>query len=124
MLKPYREPAIVNHYGIERFDLDKNFVPVEEDREPGLYRYEMSGPRRMQFADEYGTRYHVDLAVGTWAEARRIRATDLLYWESRRHERHAIRPVDASAAGAPRASGDALQRSSAPAGTTTGTSYM
>ena len=83
MLRPYQEPAaIVVHYGIERFDLDQEFVPTDNDGAPGLYRYEVSGPRRIQFVDDDGTRYRVDLAVGTWAEARRLGATDLLLWES------------------------------------------
>jgi hypothetical protein len=81
MLRPAREPPIVDHYGIERFDLCEYFVPAEDDRGPGLYRYELSGPRRMQFASEDGIRCRVDLAVGTWAEARRIGDADLLYWE-------------------------------------------
>jgi hypothetical protein len=81
MLVPYREPPIVDHYGVERFDLGENFLPAEDDRDPGLYRYELSGPRRMQFASEDGTRYRVDLPIGTWAEARRLRDSDLLYWE-------------------------------------------
>lgn len=81
MLTPYREPALVDHYGLERFDLDKYLVPAEHDRDPGLYRYELSGPRRLQFAAEDGSRYRVDLAVGTWAEARRLGATDLLDWQ-------------------------------------------
>ena len=81
MLTPYREPAMAVHYGVERFDLSQNFVPVEDDGEPGLYRYELVGPRRMQFADDDGRRYRVDLAIGTWAEARRLGATELLYWQ-------------------------------------------
>jgi hypothetical protein len=80
MLHPYREPAVALHYGVERFDLDKGFVPTDKDNGPGLYRYELAGPRRMQFADHDGPRCRVDLATGTWAEARREGITDLLYW--------------------------------------------
>lgn len=81
MLHPYRvSSGNPSNYGIERFDLDDDFVPIGSDTEPGLYRYEMSGPRRLQFVDEDGTRYRVDLAVGAWAEARRSGDVDLLLW--------------------------------------------
>jgi hypothetical protein len=81
MLRPYREPAMATYYGIERFNLDENFVPVDGDADPGLYLYEVAGPRRMQFAADDGSRHRVDLAVGTWAEARRLGVADLIYWQ-------------------------------------------
>ncbi|HEV7529724.1 MAG TPA: hypothetical protein VGO29_12580 [Solirubrobacteraceae bacterium] len=81
MLRPYLEPPMAIYYGVERFDLDENFVRVDGDTDPGLYLYDVAGPRRMQFADDDGARYKVDLAVGTWAEARRLGAADLLYWQ-------------------------------------------
>jgi hypothetical protein len=82
MLLPYEQPDMVQHYGVERFTLDDEFVPVEDDTGPGFYRYEVSGPRRMQFADDGGMRYAVDEAVGKWAEARRVGATNLLDWKA------------------------------------------
>jgi hypothetical protein len=71
---------IVKHYGLERFDLDESFTPAGRDDVPGLYRYECSGPRAIHFIASDGRRFDVDLAVGAWAEARRLDVLDLLWW--------------------------------------------
>ncbi len=81
MLIPHKEPAVVDHYGVARFDLDSGFQPVDHDERPGLYRYEITGPRRMQFRADDNSRYRVDLAVGAWAEARRAGEMNLIWWE-------------------------------------------
>lgn len=81
MLIASKEPAVVDHYGVARFDLDAGFLPVDQDEGPGLYRYEIAGPRRMQFRADDDSRYHVDLAVGAWADARRLGDTNLIWWE-------------------------------------------
>ena len=73
-------PPIVRHYGLERFDIDESFVPVMRDDAPGLYRYERPGPRAIHFVAGDGRRFDVDLAVGTWAEARRLDVLNLLWW--------------------------------------------
>lgn len=73
-------PPIVMHYGVERFDLDEGFLSAEQDDAPGLYRYERSGPRAIHFVAGDGCRFDVDLAVGAWAEARRVGVADLLWW--------------------------------------------
>jgi hypothetical protein len=73
-------PAVVQHYGVERYDLEFGFQAVDDDRSPGFYRYEISGPRRMQFQAADGRRYHVDLAVGAWAEARRLGELAHIWW--------------------------------------------
>lgn len=75
-------PPIVMHYGLERFDLDHGWLVAEDDREPGLYRYERAGPRAIHLRDDDGRRHAVDLAVGTWAEARRQGVANLLWWEA------------------------------------------
>ena len=82
MLSSLREPPIASHYGIERYDLDHGWDPVDDDRAAGLYRYEVSGPRTLQLVDEDRTRYRVDLAVGAWAEARRTGRSAMLRWEA------------------------------------------
>jgi hypothetical protein len=81
-LAGHETPPVVMHYGLERFDLDAGWLIAEEDREPGLYRYERAGPRALQLLGDDGCRHDVDLAVGTWAEARRLGVTNLLWWES------------------------------------------
>lgn len=81
MLIPTREPAVVDHYGVARFDLDAGFQLVDQDEGPGLYRYEIAGPRRMQFRADDDSCYRVDLAVGAWLEARRSGDTNLIWWE-------------------------------------------
>jgi hypothetical protein len=80
MLAPLRTPPIACHYGLERYDLDYGWEVADEDRAPGLYRYELSGPRAHHFVDDADVRYRVDLAVGTWAEARRQQRGDFLIW--------------------------------------------
>jgi hypothetical protein len=73
-------PPIVRHYGVERYDLDNGWEPVLRDDVPGLYLYERSGPRAIHFVAPHGDRFDVDLAVGTWAEARRLGIDDFLWW--------------------------------------------
>jgi hypothetical protein len=82
MLRSLREPPIATHYGIERYDLDRGWRLVDDDRAAGLYRYEISGPRTLQLVDDEQCRYRVDLAVGAWAEARRTGRAGLLRWEA------------------------------------------
>lgn len=81
-LAGHETPPIVRHYGLERFDLDDGWGVAEEDRDPGLYRYERAGPRAIHLVGDDGGRHEVDLAVGTWAEARRQAVADLLWWEA------------------------------------------
>lgn len=76
-----RTPPVVMHYGIDRYDIDEGWLPTERDDAPGLYRYERSGPRAIHFVDEDGGRFDVDLAVGAWAEARRLQNDELLWWQ-------------------------------------------
>lgn len=80
MLAHARTPPIASHYGVERYDLDNGWQPADSDRDPGLYRYELSGPRTLHFHDDDDERYRVDLALGTWAEARRLARDDFLFW--------------------------------------------
>ncbi|WP_259315029.1 hypothetical protein [Capillimicrobium parvum] len=75
-----RTPSIVMHYGVDRYDIDRQWLPAERDDSPGLYLYERSGPRTIHFVDADGARYETDLAVGAWAEARRLGRDDLLWW--------------------------------------------
>lgn len=80
MLTTLRTPPIAYHYGVERYDLDYGWYGVDSEPGPGLYRYEISGPRKLHFVDSDGQRYDVDLALGSWAEARRHERSDFLYW--------------------------------------------
>ena len=71
---------IVQHYGIERYDLDARWLAVETDDEPGLYRYERPGPRAVHFVDAAAQRYAIPFAIGVWLEARRTETTDWIWW--------------------------------------------
>ena len=75
-----RTPPIVRHFGLERFDVDEGWLLAERDDEPGLYRYERSGPRAIHLLMSDSVRFDVDLAVGVWAEARRQGIDGLLWW--------------------------------------------
>jgi hypothetical protein len=77
-----RTPPIVMHYGIDRYDIDRAWLPTDRDDAPGLYLYERSGPQAIHFVDADGGRYETDLAVGAWTEARRLGVDELLWWRS------------------------------------------
>lgn len=76
-----RTHPVVMHYGVDRYDIDDGWSPVDSDDAPGMYKYERSGPTAIHFVDENDARFDVDLAVGAWAEARRRGVSDLLWWK-------------------------------------------
>jgi hypothetical protein len=55
-------------YGVEMLNLDGlHWEDVDEDRLPGLYRYQAPDGRRFRLIDGEGGRFDVDLAVGAYA---------------------------------------------------------
>jgi hypothetical protein len=55
-------------FGVEMLDLEGfRWEDVEEDRRPGLYRYQAPDGRRFRLVDAQGGRFDVDFAVGVYA---------------------------------------------------------
>lgn len=75
-----RTHPIVQHYGIERYDFDERWLATDADDEPGLYRYDRSGPRAIHYVEASGTRLTVDFGVGVWLESRRQGTNGWIWW--------------------------------------------
>lgn len=55
-------------YGVEMLKLDDlRWIDIEDDRQPGLYRYQAPDGRRFRLVDAEGEWADVDLAVGVYA---------------------------------------------------------
>jgi hypothetical protein len=68
-------------YGVQALNLsDLNWDDVEEDRQPGLYRYQAPDGRKFRLVDERESVFDVDLAVGAFAAFATAGKTTRLKW--------------------------------------------
>ncbi|HEU5252056.1 MAG TPA: hypothetical protein VFU16_01855 [Solirubrobacterales bacterium] len=68
-------------YGVQALDLaDLSWRDVEEDREPGLYRYQAPDGRRFRLVEATGSVFDVDLAIGAFAALAIAGETGRLKW--------------------------------------------
>lgn len=68
-------------YGVQALDLaELTWSDVEEDRQPGLYRYQAPDGRRFRLIDGDGRWFDVDLAIGAYAALVTAGETTRLKW--------------------------------------------